>query len=174
MNSRFLTFFLVLSIASIFLLSPFVALGDQASSTNFIIDGAITVGGGNSTSTSFRLPGALNEAGRTTSTSFIIDFGFSSFPIYATPYPTPLTPYPTPSGGGGGVTIGIPPLKPPVPRIPPGTFCDFNSDGKCNMVDLSVLLFYYGQSGADVGRYDLNKNSTVDFADISILLYYWA
>ena len=50
---------------------------------------------------------------------------------------------------------------------------DFNDDGRCDIIDLSILLFYYDQSGPTVKRYDLNNNGVVNFIDVSVLLYYW-
>ncbi len=47
---------------------------------------------------------------------------------------------------------------------------DLNNDGKVNLVDFSVLLFYWGTSGP-VG--DLNSDKKVDLTDFSILLFNW-
>ncbi|MDE2019281.1 MAG: hypothetical protein KGJ13_02955 [Patescibacteria group bacterium] len=88
-------------------------------------------------------------------------------------------------GGGGGGTgyygsssVPVMTSTPPVP--PQSTRCDnqakigdFNCDGKVNLVDLSIFLYYYGRSGPSVARYDLDHNGTVDFPDISIMMYHW-
>ena len=55
---------------------------------------------------------------------------------------------------------------------------DFNSDGKVNILDLSILLYWTNQPyekipGSNFSRYDLNKDGKIDFLDISILFYYW-
>lgn len=41
------------------------------------------------------------------------------------------------------------------------------------MIDLSILLYYYGERGDIVRRYDLNRSGIVGLADVSILMYYW-
>ena len=50
---------------------------------------------------------------------------------------------------------------------------DLNGDNSIDIVDLSVLLYYYGQRGQGISRYDLNDNGVIDLPDISILMYYW-
>lgn len=88
------------------------------------------------------------------------------------------------SGGGGGtgyyngtgtITVATSPYTPPV-----GSYCDaqarigdFNCDGRVNLVDLSIFLYYYHRADTGASRYDLNRNGTVDFPDISILMYHW-
>jgi hypothetical protein len=87
--------------------------------------------------------------------------------------PTGAAPTPTPSGGGGGVTVtAIPSLKPAdVIRIL--KLADFNGDGKVNMIDFSILLFYFDKPMSIASRYDLNNDEVIDIIDISILLFYW-
>ena len=51
--------------------------------------------------------------------------------------------------------------------------CDFNEDSRCNIIDLSILLFFYERSGPEIARYDLNQNNAVDFPDISVMMFYW-
>ena len=87
------------------------------------------------------------------------------------------------SGGGGGTGYfgtGIVPVatSPYTPTI--STYCDaeakigdFNCDGRVDLVDLSIFLYYYGRSDAGAARYDLNRDGTVDFPDISIMMYHW-
>lgn len=76
------------------------------------------------------------------------------------------------SAGGGGT--GYPGLG-PLPGAPAACVrtADFNHDGRVDIIDLSILLYYYGRSGPSICPYDLNGNGTVDFPDISILMYYW-
>ncbi|HBG68888.1 hypothetical protein A2W67_02765 [Candidatus Nomurabacteria bacterium RIFCSPLOWO2_02_40_28] len=50
---------------------------------------------------------------------------------------------------------------------------DFNNDNKVNILDLSVLLYYYGKSGSSIDSYDLKKDGVIDFKDVSIMFYYW-
>ncbi len=99
-----------------------------------------------------------------------------------------------PGGGGGGPPVGVgggpgafpsgtvpfgsstPPRKPlpiPPPLVPPSYQCiDFNGDGRVDIVDLSILLYYYNEP-PKVKCYDLNGNGLVDFPDVSILMFYW-
>lgn len=100
-------------------------------------------------------------------------------------------------GGGGGApvasasssTLTSVPSVPSVPPVQPGEICplptgqptlppkfqvaDFNCDGRIDITDLSIMLYYYSECGAAVSRYDLNHDGCVDFPDISILMYYW-
>ncbi|RME60679.1 hypothetical protein D6779_01750 [Candidatus Parcubacteria bacterium] len=67
-------------------------------------------------------------------------------------------------------------FPPPPPVVRPDILirCDFNGDRVCNIIDLSILLFYYGKSGSQVAVYDLDGSGKVDFPDISILMFYWS
>ena len=47
---------------------------------------------------------------------------------------------------------------------------DLNGDGKVNLADFSILLYYWGTS---TPLADLNGDHKVDLQDLSILLYYW-
>ncbi len=102
--------------------------------------------------------------------------------------PPPVNPPPT-STGTPPVSAG-PTSTPPGQEKPPGLcsshlptappllpaaaqIVDFNCDSHIDMVDLSVLLYFYGESGSDVIRYDLNRNGLVDFPDVSIMMFYW-
>lgn len=84
---------------------------------------------------------------------------------------------PTPSQvGGGTVKIG-PSLEPLVPPSPCDELsvqrADLSGDCLVDIIDLSILLFYYGRSDSIVAPYDLNGNAVVDFPDISIMMFYW-
>lgn len=79
-----------------------------------------------------------------------------------------------PAGGGGGVHDGG--LGVEEPPYNPATGCrvaDFNCDENVDLLDLSILLFYYQEQGGDITLYDLNESGKVDFPDISIVFYYW-
>jgi hypothetical protein len=89
-----------------------------------------------------------------------------------------------PSGGGGSssppnVSVGggrpaTPALPIPPPIVPPLLQCiDFNGDNHVNLVDLSIMLYYYDEPNPIGGCYDLNQDGTVNFPDVSILMYYW-
>jgi len=47
---------------------------------------------------------------------------------------------------------------------------DLNGDGKVNITDFSILLYYWG---TDNECADQNSNGTVDLIDFSIMMYYW-
>lgn len=86
------------------------------------------------------------------------------------PFPPPSPP-PTPPPA-------VPPPPPglpiPPPLIPPAfQLMDLNGDYRVDIVDLSILLFYYERSDEAALRYDFNRNGIVDFPDVSILLFYW-
>jgi len=52
-------------------------------------------------------------------------------------------------------------------------FCsraDFNKDGKVNLVDFSILLYWWGKYDVCV---DQNNDGIVDLIDFSILMYWW-
>ena len=54
-----------------------------------------------------------------------------------------------------------------------GVICpnaDLNNDGKVNLVDFSILLYWWGKTNSCA---DQNQNGVVDLADFSIMLYYW-
>ncbi len=80
------------------------------------------------------------------------------------------------SGGGGGSQFYVQPKAPivvsPEEKKKILKISDFNDDKKVNIVDLSILLFHYGKSGAAIKEYDLNKDGKLGLADISIMFYY--
>jgi len=51
-----------------------------------------------------------------------------------------------------------------------GFLADLNHDGKVNLADFSILLYYWGTSSPLA---DINGDGTVDLSDFSILLYNW-
>lgn len=50
---------------------------------------------------------------------------------------------------------------------------DLNCDSAVNLVDFSILLFYWQQSSPANVRADINTDGIVDIIDFSILLFYW-
>lgn len=50
---------------------------------------------------------------------------------------------------------------------------DINCDGKVNLVDFSILLFYWQQTNPANPRADINGSNFVNLTDFSIMLYYW-
>ena len=75
------------------------------------------------------------------------------------------------STGGGAGYPSPPKREPEIARIL--KLCDFNNDGRCNIVDFSILLYYMNKPIAIASRYDLNSDEVIDIIDISILLFYW-
>ncbi len=47
---------------------------------------------------------------------------------------------------------------------------DFNKDGKTNLIDFSIMLYWWGKYNPCV---DPNQNGIVDLPDFSILMYWW-
>lgn len=99
------------------------------------------------------------------------------------PAEPPSSPGPGSGGGGGGTGFiepprgrptTTPPLAVPPPLLPPTLQrVDFSGDNRIDIIDLSIILFYYEQAGPQASRYDLNRNGVVDFPDVSILMFYW-
>jgi hypothetical protein len=84
------------------------------------------------------------------------------------------TPTPEVIVSGGGVPSSLQPLIPPSPCDELSVQrADLNRDCLIDIVDLSILLFYYERSGPDAVLFDLNGNSVVDFPDVSIMMFYW-
>ncbi|OGY88928.1 MAG: hypothetical protein A2677_02040 [Candidatus Komeilibacteria bacterium RIFCSPHIGHO2_01_FULL_52_14] len=50
---------------------------------------------------------------------------------------------------------------------------DLNEDGRINIVDFSILLFYWNQTNPKNAGADINGSGRVDLTDFSILLYHW-
>jgi hypothetical protein len=50
---------------------------------------------------------------------------------------------------------------------------DLNCDGYVNLVDFSILLFYWQSTNPSNPRADINTDGIVDIIDFSIMMYYW-
>lgn len=50
---------------------------------------------------------------------------------------------------------------------------DINTDGSSNLIDLSILLFFWHSSNPSNPRADINNDGFVDIIDFSILLFQW-
>jgi len=148
--------FIAILLAGLLLPSGHLLKATDFTSTNFIVkDPVIEPGAGFSTSTNFRLWSSIGQdaIGLSATTSFGLRGGFLYFPAVAAPPPSPPPPPPT---GGAGFVLPLPPvpeipilLIPPVPPPPPEIIkmlliCDFNFDELCNIIDFSIILFYYG------------------------------
>jgi hypothetical protein len=47
---------------------------------------------------------------------------------------------------------------------------DLNQDGKVNLIDFSILLYYWGTNNPCA---DQNQDGIVNLVDFSIMMYYW-
>ena len=78
------------------------------------------------------------------------------------------------SGSSGFINLIRPLLKPiEIPKKVSSDISDFNNDGFTDVIDLSILLYWWGKTGSDVENYDLNSDGAIDIVDISILFYHW-
>ncbi|MFM2374072.1 MAG: hypothetical protein RLZZ234_67, partial [Candidatus Parcubacteria bacterium] len=51
---------------------------------------------------------------------------------------------------------------------------DLNRDGKVNLIDFSILIFWWGTNGGNSNPpADINQNAKVGLEDFSILLFNW-
>lgn len=50
---------------------------------------------------------------------------------------------------------------------------DLNCDGRVNLTDFSILLYFWQQTTPSNSRADINANGRVDVVDFSIMLYQW-
>lgn len=61
--------------------------------------------------------------------------------------------------------------------VKPGTMvchgADFNFDGKVNIIDFSIMMYWWGPKKPGNPCVDLNSDGKVDIIDFSILLYWW-
>ena len=49
---------------------------------------------------------------------------------------------------------------------------DFNADQRVNLVDFSMIAFWYAKPGAPA-QFDLNNDGQIDLKDFSIMAFYW-
>jgi len=161
--------FFITAILLLVLLWPnFSLLAEDYSSTNFILrDPVITIEGGRSTSAGFEYFSSSGQIapGESTSAGFILRAGFLYFPA--------STSASSDSGGGGSVSGGYAvPISSEIIKQAISV-CDFNKDGRCDIVDFSILLYYFDRSGLQIRPYDLNYDGQINLIDFSILLFYW-
>ena len=50
---------------------------------------------------------------------------------------------------------------------------DLNFDGRVDLVDFSILLYFWGQKNPKNSCADINGEGIVDIIDFSIMMYYW-
>jgi hypothetical protein len=150
----------------------FVARNSLAdfTSLNFEIENPSTAvaGGGESSSSNFQYISSTSQIdqGESTSLNFLQRAGFLYFPSVSATSTTGTTTTGTSSGGH-------------YPRVSEEErrriirVADFNRDGYVDLVDMSILLYYYGHTGPEIIPYDLSNDGVIDIIDASILLYYW-
>jgi len=63
--------------------------------------------------------------------------------------------------------VPFPPTPPEIIACPHG---DLNGDGRVNLIDFSIMLFWWERAAACP---DQNQDGTVDIIDVSILLFWW-
>ena len=72
-----------------------------------------------------------------------------------------------------GQTPGQPePPEPPQPPAPIGLCVDYNRDRRVNLIDFSILLFWFDNQNPPA-RIDCNSDNRIDIKDFSLLMYYW-
>lgn len=121
------------------------------------------------------------------SSSTVLD-GYSNYPTLTGVAAATSTPSGGPTtisiGGGGAVFpfFKLPEFIKPGPEVKrPVSPCDditlqkVDLSGDClvDLVDLSILLYYYNKSGLEIRRYDFNDSGVVDFPDVSVMMFYW-
>ena len=50
---------------------------------------------------------------------------------------------------------------------------DLNCDGPVNLIDFSILMFYWLENNPTNVRADINKDGIVNIVDFSIMMFYW-
>jgi hypothetical protein len=141
---------------------------------------------------------AIRNNSAATSSNWYFRMIFSSSTVFDayTRFPslTAQAAAPAPPGGGGGggsITGGSGPgpsvpgtprleVKVPPPERPPSPCdspivqrVDFNRDCRVDIIDLSILVYYYERRGPDVVPYDLTGDELIDLADVSVVMFYW-
>lgn len=62
---------------------------------------------------------------------------------------------------------------PPMPTPPQLASCvDYNKDRRVNLIDFSILLFWFGKTNPPASI-DCNGDNRIDIRDFSILMYFW-
>ncbi len=65
---------------------------------------------------------------------------------------------------------GQTPIPPPPAQL--GVCVDYNKDRRVNLIDFSILLFWFGKPAAP-STIDCNRDNVIDIKDFSILMYFW-
>lgn len=69
----------------------------------------------------------------------------------------------------------LPPIVPPAEAGTCSANGDFNGDGRVNLIDFSIMLYYWGRpvSTSQGACADLSGDESVSLQDLSIMLYWW-
>lgn len=74
----------------------------------------------------------------------------------------------------GDADIAFGPIRRPRAAIPERAVSgDINGDGKTNIVDFSIMLFFWNQRNPSNPASDLNGDGIVNLFDFSIMLFWW-
>lgn len=65
---------------------------------------------------------------------------------------------------------GTVPIPPPPAQL--GVCVDYNKDRRINLIDFSILLFWFNKQPVNP-TIDCNKDNVIDIKDFSILMYFW-
>lgn len=68
--------------------------------------------------------------------------------------------------------VGQQPPSPPPPPSPYATCVDYNRDGRVNLIDFSILLYWFNKINPP-REIDCNGDNRIDIKDFSILMYFW-
>lgn len=69
-------------------------------------------------------------------------------------------------------TVSFSVLK-PKPEVPACRGADLNFDGTVNIIDFSILLYFWDESHPSNRCADINSDGTVNIIDFSIMMYWW-
>lgn len=160
----------------VFLVVPFLVFADEFISADFKVLDPVLFPGGYSTSDDFKLHGVMAQPaiGLGEGIDFNVRGGFLYFPA---PGGDDEPPLPPPPPGDGIILDLLRKFIPPVPKLLPVTegrppcFTDVNCDGKINLVDLSIFLFFTSQPAPN--PVDFNNDSKVNIKDLSMLFFDW-
>jgi len=128
---------------------------------------------------------SYSDAGLTPNTTYVYQIrafnanGYSPYSNEASAATLALSSPPAGGGGsgfagsGGGTGYLNVSIIPTTIRESVLQGADLNGDGLVDIVDLSILLYYYEQIGTSIWRYDFNGSGEVDFPDVSVMMFYW-
>ncbi len=104
---------------------------------------------------------ALGIYGLRTRASLFGQYSYYSKPLFIKFYAATPTPAPSQPSQPG---------QQPPPQY--GLCVDYNHDRRVNLIDFSILLFWYGKDKPP-GTIDCNGDAEIDIKDFSLLMYYW-